>query len=458
MNTNAPIQSAIDYIEMHLSEPLELAQIADKAYMSVPNLYRAFYALTGHPIKEYIRKRRLSQSAWLLRHSDKAVVDIAFECGFDSYQTFAKMFKKVVGMTPGAYRKSVVHYSFEAMSLPERVCYLEEGELSARYPDVKVIRLLPMQVAVYRHRSGEREGLEEEAVRTVFELLDRLGAAAERLRFYGTNTQLPSADRPYGYDILIPLAGPESDSAFQSEAFRITTFPGGLYAVGKCPETTGADIVAAWDRLLCQWLPRSAFELGAHPYIEQYFTYRGAVTRMNLHLPVQRQMEPETLDTIFVKPVTVVVCRAYGPSAQNDADDRLTTWLIQEGLTGNPELKLFMSYSYSVKPGDEFWYELSVSLPDNRAAACSTTDSGTSLGEWGGGLYACATSGAYGLMTGVLDKIHRWLYENEIYAADASRQWFAEYVPGEGTDLERSTSVKCYVPVIQTACRNKGGM
>lgn len=451
MNSIQPVQNAIDYIEDHLSEPLELQHIAGVAFMSVPNLYRAFYALTGHPIKVYIRKRRISLSSWYLRYTDKPIIDIAIECGFDSYQTFTKIFKKLVGMTPGSYRKSHVHYSFEAVNLLEHVSYLEERELTERYPDVKVIRFLPVQVAVYRHQSSNPDGIEEDAVRLLFVLLERTGWDTERIRFYGMNVELPSREKPFGYDIMIPID--ETKSGLKSDDFHIRTFPGGLYAVGKSLDTDGPKIMAAWDRLLSEWLPRSTFELGEHPYIEEFLTYQGTVTRMKLYLPVKRKLEPDTLETVFVEPFTVYGCRAYGLAAQKEADDRLVEWMIRNRMTNRPGLRLFMFYSYGVEPGEDFWYELSLSIPEQRVAVDGYGDLFPAH-VLGGGLYVRLASGAFGLMTGVLDRMFHWLYANENYVLDESRQWFAEYMAGDGPDLERSTSVRCYIPILATQTPN----
>lgn len=454
MNSKHSVQLAIDYMEEHLTEPLELQCIADKAYMSVPNLYRSFYALAGHPIKEYIRKRRLSIAARHLRHSDKPVVDIAFECGFDSYQTFTKTFKKTVGMTPGTYRKSDIYYTFETVNVYERLSYLEEKELSERYPDVSVLRLSPVRVAVYRHRSSRKEGIEREALQTVFSGLRGLGWDTERIRLFGSDVELPAGEYPYGYDLMIPLS--ESCEIPGLDLFRLGTLDGGLYATYTVSYTDDARIISAWDRLLAEWLPRSVFELGDHPYIEQYLTYQGAVTRMKLYLPVRRRSEPVVLEPVFVAPFTVYSCRESGPRAREEADRRMTQWLARHVPAERSEMKLFMTYSYGTEPDDDYWFELGVSVPAGHRAPAEVGEvSGISSIRprlLGGGLYVSLTTGAYGLLTGVLDLIHRWLYTNGTYTFDDSRPWFAEYLPGaaaDGADLDRSTSVTCYLPIME---------
>lgn len=70
MQTGEIVQRAIDFVEDHLTEPLALEEIAGVAAMSLPNLYRLFHSITGHPVKEYIRKRRISEAASCLRNTD----------------------------------------------------------------------------------------------------------------------------------------------------------------------------------------------------------------------------------------------------------------------------------------------------------------------------------------------------------------------------------------------------
>ncbi|WP_372011833.1 helix-turn-helix domain-containing protein [Paenibacillus chitinolyticus] len=53
--------------------------------------------MTGHPIKEYIRKRRTSEAACLLRQTNLPSIEIGFRCGFDTYQTYIKTFKRNTG-------------------------------------------------------------------------------------------------------------------------------------------------------------------------------------------------------------------------------------------------------------------------------------------------------------------------------------------------------------------------
>ena len=53
----------------------------------------------------YLTSLRIEHAAWLLAHSDQTVFAIATQVGYSDYFYFAKVFKKVKGCTPTAYRK-----------------------------------------------------------------------------------------------------------------------------------------------------------------------------------------------------------------------------------------------------------------------------------------------------------------------------------------------------------------
>lgn len=57
------IQKAIDFIETQLTQTLSLQLIAERACFSPYHFHRLFGAVTGTTVKEYIRKRRLSEAA-----------------------------------------------------------------------------------------------------------------------------------------------------------------------------------------------------------------------------------------------------------------------------------------------------------------------------------------------------------------------------------------------------------
>lgn len=103
------IQSTIDYIEEHLTEKIEIEELAEIACLSTFYFQRLFTRLVGRPVKEYIRMRRLAKSCDLLREKSKRILDVALVYSFANHESFTKAFKRTFGITPEEYRKKPVH-------------------------------------------------------------------------------------------------------------------------------------------------------------------------------------------------------------------------------------------------------------------------------------------------------------------------------------------------------------
>ncbi len=99
------INEAVEYIEQHIAEELNVNDIAAKAYVSAFHFQRIFSALCGFTVGEYIRNRRLSLAAEELSSGGVKVIDAALKYGYDSPDSFAKAFTKFHGVTPSAAKE-----------------------------------------------------------------------------------------------------------------------------------------------------------------------------------------------------------------------------------------------------------------------------------------------------------------------------------------------------------------
>lgn len=123
------IEKAIAYIEANLQSELSPETVAGEIGFSVYHFHRIFKAMTGETIAEHIRKRRLSNSARHLISSERPIMEIALESGFETQESFTRAFKKMFGTTPHSYRKSgrispiVGNETFE----PEVILHLRSG-------------------------------------------------------------------------------------------------------------------------------------------------------------------------------------------------------------------------------------------------------------------------------------------------------------------------------------------
>ncbi len=95
----------VERIERSLAVPIVLDDLSREAGLSKFHLHRVFRALTGYPLADYIRRRRLSNSLSLLIESDRKVLDIALDCGFEYEQSYIRAFRALWGISPGQCRK-----------------------------------------------------------------------------------------------------------------------------------------------------------------------------------------------------------------------------------------------------------------------------------------------------------------------------------------------------------------
>ena len=113
LNDVGAVRAAVDYIESHLSESLDLDTLAFQANYSKYHLHRCFSEATGITIGEYVARRRLTEAAKMLVFSDWSVLDIAIAVGFGGQQAFATAFKRMYKKTPVQFRKDEEFYALQ---------------------------------------------------------------------------------------------------------------------------------------------------------------------------------------------------------------------------------------------------------------------------------------------------------------------------------------------------------
>lgn len=95
------------YIEDHLSEHIALATLANLAHLSPYHFSRAFKQSFGVPPHRYHTYRRIERAKLLLERHASSVTDIALSLGFHETSSFTTIFRKVTGLTPSRYHRSV---------------------------------------------------------------------------------------------------------------------------------------------------------------------------------------------------------------------------------------------------------------------------------------------------------------------------------------------------------------
>ncbi len=98
-----------EYLDTHFHEKILLDQLAETFYINKYYLTRVFREQFGLSISNYLLQLRVTRAKQLLRFTDRTIESIGAECGMEDGNYFARMFRRVEGMSPSQFRRSWVN-------------------------------------------------------------------------------------------------------------------------------------------------------------------------------------------------------------------------------------------------------------------------------------------------------------------------------------------------------------
>ncbi len=265
MNTQDQMNRAMRYIEDNLLGELDTAQAAKTACCSEYHFRRMFSFLAGMPLGEYIRRRRLTVAAVLLKQGGIKVIDLALQLGYDSPDAFTKAFTAMHGISPSAARKpGAVIQSFLPMSFRLTI----KGGNEMQYRIVKkdaftIVGLKKRITVVFEGVNPQMAGLFQQLtpdkIRELKALCDTepRGIVCVSANFSDRTQEGSELDQYVG--VATTLQAPQNWETLRVAATTWAVFT----AVGEFPKA----LQQMWADIYAQWLPCSGYELVNGPEI-----------------------------------------------------------------------------------------------------------------------------------------------------------------------------------------------
>ncbi|MCQ5201532.1 response regulator [Mordavella massiliensis] len=100
-----PIRVIKEYIEAHYMQEINLNQLAEMVDMNASYLSSVFKKETGMTYSDYLTRCRMECARDLLVHSNKSILEIAKDSGYQNTRYFSKQFQKQIGLKPSEYRR-----------------------------------------------------------------------------------------------------------------------------------------------------------------------------------------------------------------------------------------------------------------------------------------------------------------------------------------------------------------
>ncbi|GAA3805097.1 AraC family transcriptional regulator [Sphaerisporangium flaviroseum] len=282
-----PLNRAMEHIERHLDEPIEIAELARIAVTSEYHFRRMFSALAGIPLSEYIRRRRLTVAGAQVLSGEGTLLDVAVRYGYSSAEAFARAFRAVHGVGPGEARRtgaalrSQPRMSFRLIvegstSMEYRIVEKDEFRLVGKKARVPLVHegMNPAIVAFLRGIDKEVvrriEALSDQEPRGIVNVSDKIAEGREEgteLDYY--HAVVTSAEVPGDMDALPVAAG--TWAVFESS--------------GKFPET----LQYMWRDVFTQWFPSNPYRTRPGPeMVQARLSEDGQTADAELWIPVER--------------------------------------------------------------------------------------------------------------------------------------------------------------------------
>lgn len=274
------MNSAMDYIESHLLDKIDYAEVAKKACCSVFHFQRMFSFITDIPLSEYVRRRKLTMAAFELQNTDIKIIDLSLKYGYNSPEAFARAFQNIHGIPPTAARElganlkayprlvfqitmkgdKAMNYRIEKKKTfsvygIEGIFDTENGENLKAIPDFWTEKL----------QNGEYERLVQSTNQNWKDKygLGAINAICDYYKMEGTKF-------PY---MLFTMKTPECDAT----GYKIIEIPDTLWAIFKSEEHTVEETSSVLQnlskRVYTDWLPTADYEKIDGYELEMYYNH-----------------------------------------------------------------------------------------------------------------------------------------------------------------------------------------
>ena len=100
------IRKVTHYVESRLDQPIRNEELAAIARLNPSHFGRAFRNSVGEPPHEYVIRRRVERAQGLMLSTDAPLSEIALNCGLADQSHLTRLFRRIVGESPRAWRRA----------------------------------------------------------------------------------------------------------------------------------------------------------------------------------------------------------------------------------------------------------------------------------------------------------------------------------------------------------------
>ena len=275
------LNSAIRYMEEHLTDEIDYEQLGRIACCSSWHFQRMFSYMAGIPLSEYIRRRKMSLAAVDLLSSDARIIDIAEKYGYRSPTAFNRAFQSIHGTAPSSVRQEGISVrSFPPITFKITVKGVEE--MNYRIETKEAFRIVgvsvPLEKEIEKNFAVIPSKWQEISLNGTLQTLSQM-MNQEPMGVLGVSTC--NEEEPWRYYIAV-------STSLEAGDYEEYTVPAATWAIFP-GEGTNQSIQELERRIVTEWLPTSGYEYGNAPDIEVYLNPDPQNARYEVWIPVTKK-------------------------------------------------------------------------------------------------------------------------------------------------------------------------
>lgn len=276
------LNASLNYIEEHLSEVIEIDDLAQIACCSSYHYQRMFTYIAGIPLSEYLRRRRMSIAAVELQQSEIKIIDLSLKYGYNSPTAFNRAFQSVHGIAPSAVRKagSVVK-TFPPISF--RITVKGVEEMNYRIEKKEAFRIVGLSAPMKNNTEENFSVVPQLWGKAAQEgFIPKLASMMNTsiMGILGVSACFDNEQWKYFISVATSLPAEAPLEEYTVPAYTWAIFSG----EGACPQA----IQELERRIVTEWLPTSGYEYDNGPDIEVYLEPDPSKARFEVWIPVIR--------------------------------------------------------------------------------------------------------------------------------------------------------------------------
>jgi AraC family transcriptional regulator len=99
------LRRVIEFVDANLNHTIRMSDVAAKAGLSTSYFFHAFRSTVGESPYAYVVRRRIERAQQLMLRTEKTLSEIALDCGLSDQAHLTRRFKRLAGVSPGAWRR-----------------------------------------------------------------------------------------------------------------------------------------------------------------------------------------------------------------------------------------------------------------------------------------------------------------------------------------------------------------